>query len=254
VTCSARTRALARVALPEATDGIEPIVYLAPPRYAARVMRALSFVAWVAIAAAATGGCAKRKAAHEVSHDLIRVTSDARLRTDTIGEGKWLEVATFVLVEAENTSKEGAYVTLTGELANEAGTTISELKPQSLWIPAGEIRTFALVDRERKSRPEAKGARIRVRGAQVSRPPPAHIDQFKQVTDGDKVLVQGTVTNEAARGGSIMVIASFYGSDGRPMTRPFSLVWLEPNAGQPVQFVGPPGSTRGTIFIGETAY
>jgi hypothetical protein len=215
-------------------------------------MRALSFLV-AAVVLAHSAGCAK-KAAHEVNHDLIHVTSDARLRTDTIGEGKWLELATFVLVEAENTSKDGAYVTLTGELANDAGKTISELKPQSLWIPAGEIRTFALVDRERKPRPDAKGARIRVRGAQISRPPPAHIDQFKQVTDGDKVLVQGVVTNEASRGGSIMVIASFHGADGRPMTRPFSLVWLEPNAGQPVQFVGPPGSTRGTIFIGETAY
>ncbi len=212
-------------------------------------MRALSFL----VVAFALSGCAK-KSAHEVDHDLIRVTSDARLRTDTIGEGKWLELATFVLVEAENTSTEGAYVTLTGELANEAGTTIGELKPQSLWVPAGEIRTFALVDRERKPRPDARGARIRVRGAQVNRPPPAHIDNFKQVTDGDKVLVQGTVTNEASRGGSIMVIASFYGTDGRPMTRPFSLVWVEPKAGQPVQFVGPPGSTRGTIFIGDTAY
>lgn len=213
-------------------------------------MRALSFVVAGVVAFA---GCAK-KSTHEVNHDLIRVTSDARLRTDTIGEGKWLELATFVLVEAENTSTEGAYVTLTGELANEAGTTIGELKPQSLWIPAGEIRTYALVDRERKPRPDARGARIRVRGAQVNRPPPAHIDHFKQVTDGDKVLVQGTVTNEASRGGSIMVIASFYGADNRPMTRPFSLLWVEPKAGQPVQFVGPPGSTRGTIFIGDTAY
>jgi hypothetical protein len=216
-------------------------------------MRALSFVVAAAVALS-VDGCAKKAATHEVNHDLIRVTSDARLRTDQIGEGKWLELATFVLVEAENTSTEGAYVTLTGELANDAGKTIGELKPQSLWIPAKEIRTFALIDRERKPRPDAKGARIRVRGARVGQPPPAHVDQFKQLTDGDKVLVQGTVTNDAKRGGSIMVIASFYGADGRPMTRPFSLLWIEAHAGQPVQFVGPPGSTRGTIFIGETAY
>jgi hypothetical protein len=214
-------------------------------------MRALSFVV---VAVTAICACAKKPASHEIDHDLIRVTSDARLRTDTIGDGKWTELATFVLVEAENTSKEGAYVTLTGELANEAGVAIGQLKPQSLWVPAGEIRTFALVDRERKPRPDAKGAHIRVRGAQVSKPPPAHIDGFKQVTDGNRVLVQGTVTNEASRGGSIMVIASFHGTDGRPMTRPFSLIWVEPKAGQPVQFVGPPGSTRGTIYIGETAY
>lgn len=212
-------------------------------------MRALSFL----VVAVALSACAK-KASHEIDHDLIRVTGDARLRTDTIGDGKWTELATFVLVEAENTSKEGAYVTLTGELANEAGAALGELKPQSLWIPAGEIRTFALVDRQRKPRPDARAARIRVRGAQRGLPPPAHIEDFKQLADGNRVLVQGTVTNEASRGGSVMVIASFHGADGRPMTRPFSLVWIEPRAGQPVQFVGPPGSTRGTIFIGETAY
>ena len=62
------------------------------------------------------------------------------------------------------------------------------------------------------------------------------------------------MVNEAPRGGSIVVIASFYGADGKPMTRPFSVVWVEPEAGQPVQFVGPSGSTRGTLFIGETVY
>lgn len=212
-------------------------------------MRALSCVVVAVVAAA----CAKKQA-HEIDHDLIRVTSDARLRTDTIGEGKWVEQATFVLVEAENTSKDGAYVTLGGELADESGKTIGELRAQSLWVPAGELRTFALVDRERKPRPDARGARIRVRGAQVNKPPPAHIEGLRQLMDGDKALVQGTVVNEAPRGGSIVVIASFYGADGKPMTRPFSVVWVEPKAGQPVQFVGPSGSTRGTLFIGETVY
>ncbi len=212
-------------------------------------MRALSCVVVAVLAAA----CAKKQA-REIDHDLIRVTSDARLRTDAIGEGKWTEQATFVLVEAENTSKQGAYVTLGGELADESGKTIDELRAQSLWIPAGELRTFALVDRTRKPLPDARGARIRVRGAQVGKPPPAHIDDLRQLMDGDKALVQGTVVNEAARGGSIVVIASFYGADGKPMTRPFSVVWVEPKAGQPVQFVGPPGSTRGTLFIGETVY
>lgn len=212
-------------------------------------MRALSFVVAIALAVA---GCAKKRA--ELDHDLIRVTSDARLRTDTIGEGKHVELATFVLVEAENTSTQGAYVTLTGELADAAGTTIGELRPQSLWVPGGEVRTFALIDRERKPRPDAKGARIRVRGAQIAQPPPAHIDGFRQVSDGDKVVLQGALVNDADRGGSIMVIASFYGADGRPMTRPFSVIFVGPKGNQPIQFVGPIGSTRGTIFIGDIAY
>ena len=51
-----------------------------------------------------------------------------------------------------------------------------------------------------------------------------------------------------------MVIASFYGKDGKPMTRPFSMLWVDKQAELPVQFVGPPGSVRGTVFIGDVAY
>ncbi|MCV5785485.1 hypothetical protein OFN20_31860, partial [Escherichia coli] len=79
---------------------------------------------------------------------------------------------------------------------------------------------FALVDKERKPRPTAKAARIRVRGARVaSMPPPAHVEGLREVADGDKTVVQGNVKNDAARGGSIMVIATFYDRDNKPMTR-----------------------------------
>lgn len=213
-------------------------------------MRALSFLV---AAVVATGACSK-KSAREIDHDLIRVTNDARLRTDTVGDGKHTDVATFVLVEAENTSKDGAYVTLDGELADEGGAVLGRLRAQSLWVPAGEKRTFALVDLERKPRPTAKGASIRVRGARINTPPPARVDGVRQVPDGDKIVVQGVVKNEAARPGNIMVLATFYGADGRPMTRPFSVLRIPAQGEQPVQFVGPPGSTRGTLYIGDAVF
>ncbi len=212
-------------------------------------MRALA-AATIALALCA---CAKKQA-RELDHDLIRVTSDARLRTDTVGDGKHAELVTFVLVEAENTSSDGAYITLTGELADSSGAIVGELKPQSLWTPGKERRTFALIDRERKPRPTASAARIRVRGARVAQPPPAHIDNARQVPDHDKVIMQGMLVNEAARPGNIMVVATFYGADGRPMTRPFSVLWLDSSGSIPVQFVGPIGSVRGTIFIGDTVH
>lgn len=198
-------------------------------------------------------GCAKPEK-RQLDFDKIRVTSDARLRTDTIGDGKFTDLATFVLVEAENRADVGAYVTLAGELTDLDGTRVGELRAQSLWVPAGELRTFALVDRQRKPRPDAKAAKIYVRGAKLGQPPPAHIEDPKQLVDGDKVIVQGVLANEAHRGGNIMVIASFYDEHDKPMTRPFSLLWVEKNGNQPVQFVGPPGSKRGTIFIGDVAY
>ncbi len=105
--------------------------------------------------------------------DRIRVTGEGKLRTDTVGGGEFSETATFVLVDAENTSTDGAYVTLAGELADGSGVTVGEFKAQSLWIPGGDSRTFALVDRERKARPTASAARIRVRSATIpDRPPP----------------------------------------------------------------------------------
>ena len=207
----------------------------------------------VLVVALALISCAEKKS-NQLDFDLIRVTSDARLRTDTIGDGKFTDLATFVLVEAENKADKGAYVTLGGELTDLDGKRVSELRAQSLWIPAGELRTFALIDKSRKARPDAKAAKIYVRGAKLDQPPPAHVEGLRQVDDTDKILVQATVKNEAKRGGNIMVIATFYGADGKPMTRPFSLLWLDKQAEQSVQFVGPIGSKRGTIFIGDVAY
>ena len=209
----------------------------------------------------ALAACAKKskRASHDLDHDLIRVTGEASLRTDVVGGGQFTDTATFVLVEAENTAKEGAYVTLGGDLTNEAGAVVSVLRSQSLYIPAGELRTFALVDKERKQRPEAKGAKIYVRGARVPpMPPPAHIEAPRQVMDGtgssSKVVMQGILKNDAPRGGNIMVVATFYGEDGKPMTRPFSVLFVPPNGTLPVQFVGPNGSVKGSLFVGDVQY
>ncbi len=205
-------------------------------------------------ALALVASCSSKKP-RDLDHSLIHVTGDARLRTDTVGDGKFAELSTFVLVEAENTATEGAYVTLGGELADEADHTVAILRAQSIYVPAGATRTFALVDKERKPRPTAKAARIRVRGARLAAmPPPAHVEGLREVPDGDKTVVQGVVKNDAARGGNIMVIATFYDRENKPMTRPFSLVWVEPNATQAMQFVGPPGSTRATMFVGDVVY
>ena len=214
------------------------------------MLRAVVVLLWLL----ASASCAKKET-RQLDLDLIRVTSDARLRTDTVGGGEHTDLATFVLVEAENTAKDGAYVTLGGELTDEAGKQVGELRAQSLWIPAGQLRTFALVDKQRKPRPDAKAAKIYVRGAQVpASPPRVDVDGVKVVDDGDKVLVQGTVKNAADRGGDIMVIATFYDANGKPMTRPFTMIWIAAKGEQAVQFAGPIGSKRGTIFIGDTAF
>jgi hypothetical protein len=209
-------------------------------------MRAL--VVLVAVAA-----CSKRAPA-DLDHDLIRVTNDARLRTDQIGDGPQAEVATFVFVEAENTAKDGAYVTLGGDLTDDKGTKLGDLVAQQLFVPAGETRSFALIDFEHKPRPNARGAHIYVLRARVAPPPPVRIADLRTLTDSGKTVVQGNVHNDADHGGSIMVVGTFYGPDNRPMTRPFSVVWIDGKQSLPIQFVGPPGSVRGTMFVGDTVY
>src|SRR5215831_9815857 len=107
-----------------------------------------------------------------------------------VGEGKFEEQSMIVLVDAENTGKEGAYITLNGELADAGGSVVGELRAQSLWIPPGDERTFALVDRERKPRPTAAAARIHVRGASIPAvPPPAHVGELREVVDNGRIVV-----------------------------------------------------------------
>lgn len=206
-------------------------------------------------AIALLGGCGKSKPSRQLDLDAIRVTGDARLRTDTVGDAKFAETATFVLIDAANTAGEGAYVTLGGDLTSAGGEVLGHLKPQSLWVPAGESRTFALVDTERQPRPASTSARIVVKGALVpDEGPRARIADLHTFDDNGKVVVQANLVNDANRIGQIMVIASFHDASGRPMTRPFEMVEIDKNDTRPVQFVGPPGSKTGTIFVGDVIY
>ncbi len=194
-------------------------------------------------------------ATRKLDLDKIIITPDAKLRTDTVGEGQFSQRASFVLVDAENIGSEGAVVALGGQLTDDHGAAVGELKPQSLWVPAGETRTFALVDRAQSSRPDARAAHIVVRSATIpSYPPSAHVDQIREVPDNGKLVVQGVLHNDADRRGEIEVIASFHASDRTPMTRPFTLLHLQAHAEQTVQFVSPPGAAHGTIFVGDVSY
>jgi hypothetical protein len=202
----------------------------------------------------AVAGCEKSKA-HKLDLGLIRVSADARLRTDTVGVGNFEEQATFVLVDADNTAKEGAYVTLGGSLADADNHPLGTLRAQSLWIPAGETRTFALVDKERKPRPASARARIEVMGALVPAvPPPYHVGEITEREQDGRAIASGVLHNDANVAGAITLIASFHGPDGRPMTRPFTLLRVAPHGSLPVQMPGPPGSTHGTLFVGDAIY
>ena len=209
----------------------------------------------VTLGVAAGAGCARSKPAHKLDLDAIRISGDARMRTDTVGDGKFASLATFVLVDAENTAADGAYVTVGGELTDPAGAPVGALKPQSLWVPGHESRTFALVDDQRAARPAATAARIKVYGAVIPDDPPrAQIADLHSFDDRGKIVVRAYLVNTADRPAQMMVIGSFHDARGQPMTRPFQMIALAARDRRVVQFVGPDGSTRGTIFVGDVVY
>jgi len=200
-------------------------------------------------------GCERRKPVHSLDLDAVRISGDARMRTDTVGDGKFASTATFVLVDAENIAADGAYITLGGELSDSIGGRAGVLKSQSLWVPAHESRTFALVDNERAARPAAVAARIKVYGAVIPDDPPrAHITELHSFDDHGKIVVRAYLVNNADRPGQMMVIGSFHDAHDQPMTRPFQMIELGAHDKRVVQFVGPEGSTRGTIFVGDVIY
>jgi hypothetical protein len=199
--------------------------------------------------------CERSSPQRNLDLDAIRISGDARMRTDVVGDGKFASTASFVLVDAENTAGDGANVTLGGAFTDASGAVVGELKPQSLWIPAHESRTFALVDTQRVPRPGATSARINVHGAVVpAEPPRARITELHSFDDRGKIVVQAYLVNTADRPGQIMVIGSFHDAHGQPMTRPFQMVAIAAADRRVVQFVGPQGSTRGTIFVGDAIY
>lgn len=208
---------------------------------------------WLLVIALAA--CSKSASPRKLDPDLIKVSPDARMRTDIVGDGEFTDTATFVLVDAENTSGDGAYVTLGGQLTDAAGKKVSDLTLVSLWIPAHDARTYALVDTERKARPDATAARIVMKGAQVpASPPTAHIEDVHQFDDHGRIVVNGTLVNDADREGTLMVVGSFHDAQNRPIKRPFQMITISARNTTTVQFIGPPGSKKGEIFVGDMAY
>ncbi|HEY4058212.1 MAG TPA: hypothetical protein VGM39_16480 [Kofleriaceae bacterium] len=200
--------------------------------------------------------CAKtEKGSHQLDVNKIEVVDNARLRTDTVGDKQFASTSTFVLVDAKNPTAEGAYVTLAGDLTGDAGKVVGHLKAQSIWIPPGETRTFALIDTERVPRPETTSARIVVTGALVTPDPPrVHVSDLALYQDNGRTVAQANVINDADRIGKVIVIAAFHDDKNRPMTRPFQVLEIDKHQTTPVQFVGPDHSTQGTIFVGDVIY
>ncbi|MBP6632847.1 MAG: hypothetical protein KBG28_29900 [Kofleriaceae bacterium] len=198
-------------------------------------------------------GC-KGAGTAELPEGTVVVSDKAHLRTDVLGDPAAGQRSTFILVDADNRGSVDAYVTVDGEMAAADGRTWP-LVGERLFIPAGATRTFVLLDEAKAERPEATGAQVRaLRALPAPRPLAMVVSDLHVFTDGDKMVAAATVTNTIDKPGQAMVLAPFHDRDGRPMARQHTLVKLGGGKQLNVRFVGPVGSTKADIVVGEILY
>ncbi|ACY17200.1 hypothetical protein [Haliangium ochraceum] len=211
-----------------------------------------------ALALLSAGACKRtpRDNPREVAPSAVRVDYErANLRRDQVGHDQWASEASFVLVDAENLHASDLLVTLGGALLDAQGAALGTLRPASLRIPAGGVRTFALVDAQQQVRPGAVRAEVRVLGAQVPGYQPSVVVTDGAVhRDGERVVVGARIHNRAERPVRVLVLGGFHDAEGRPVERPFSELYLPGNSDHAVQFVGPEGSVSGYVFLGDAVF
>lgn len=205
---------------------------------------------------AAAAACAEAPAARmDVQREQIGIVTDGvALKTGPVGEPRWKTQATYALVEARNHSDKDVDVTLGGALVNGADGKWP-VRRESLRIPAGGSRLFALVNDKQAARPQATGARVEVAGAAaVSYAPPFTVTEGKVVMDQGRAVAAAYVTNTAKRVGSVILIGAFFDEAGLPVGRTSTLFRMDGGGKRGVQLVGPTGSRSAYLFVGEYVY
>ncbi len=201
----------------------------------------------------ALGACRSVDSPVAADPALIAIAPVQTVRTDSI-DGSTTS-ATFVLVDADNRGASELLVTLRGDLIDARGARLGPLRSESLRIPAGGRRTFALVDDALKGRPEATSARVVVDNASLpSTPALMRIADGNAYADNGRAVAAGNLVNDSDMPGKAVVIASFHDASGKPMTRPFDVVEIGAHITRAVRFVGPPGSRSAQIFVGDVVY
>src|SRR5262249_46376015 len=121
-----------------------------------------------------------------------------------------------------------------------------------LRVPAGAKRTFALVGD--KTAPEAKRVRYKVDSAiALGYPEPITIGD-RQEKAGALRVATAVAKNTVDRTPSVGVACSFHDDGGKVLGRPFVVADMPPGANQTLRFEGPPGATRGEIFVVQVAF
>ena len=212
----------------------------------------------LAVALAGLGGACEKDTWKPKEADRKQIVVKGELmtlHTGSVGTGEHEAESTYVLVDAHNPSTLDFAVTLGGSFLDAAGLELGSIARQSLRIPAGGTRTFALVDDAKAVHTGASGATIEVTSAvQLDYPEQIVITDVHQYQDNGRIVVAGYVQNTVERIGRALVFATFYNEEGKPMQRPSTLFRLERKARRGVQFVGPAGSVKATLAVGDIVY
>jgi hypothetical protein len=205
----------------------------------------------VATACAACDEPARFLPSHTIG-DMLDVRDDsAVIRTGRVGSGQFEGTGTYALVDVGNPLSVDVEATLEGDLLDGDGNRAGALNRESLRIPAGAQRTFALVHHTAPV-PSAIGADVRVSTARLAaHAPTIGMSDANVYEDGNRVVVAANLTNKLERETIVVVIAGFYDGDGHIMQRPHSVIRIPGELTKPARFVGPDGSRSGYLFVGE---
>ncbi len=202
-----------------------------------------------------SAACSHGAPAEQVDPGLVKISTERVIRHGEVGHDEWAREATYVLVDADNTARSDLFVTLGGTLRDADGRELGALRPESLRMPPGSRRLFVLVDASDTARPDAATADVVVKGAAVPTwQPTAHLADGYLHHDQGKALLAANLTNDADRGGRVIVFGAFYDAAGRPLQRQFTVAEIGAKVTQVVRFVGPEGSTKGAVYLGDATY
>lgn len=205
--------------------------------------------------------CARPPQRTPLDPDRFTVTVGASPLSSPLGDGA--APVSYVLADVDNRSGVDATVTLVGTWLGDGADELGPLRPEELHVPAGQLRTFALVDAGDRERTDVRGARVTIRTAtQALASPPIVVadvalhDDPVEVEGGraHRAVIGANLTNTADRPAQAIVFAVFRDRRGAAMTRPHQVVGMGAQVTRPVRFVGPPGSVDASIYPGDVVY
>jgi len=200
--------------------------------------------------------CACSRADQRVVDDkptAVAVDSEhALIKTGAVGTENKTD-GTYVLVDVKNNSGEDRLIAVLGKLLDASGKEVGALHWDEMRVPAGAVRTFALVSKDPVAGAVRATYRV-VRAESLSHPAEIVIEEATTPRQDGSLVAAGWLRNREGRGASAVAAATFYGPDGKILARPFTMVRIPPGARRPVRFVGPKEAVETVLFVGEVVF